>query len=406
MNADALRTRGRAGSWRRRMVPRDARESHRGVSPLELLVDLCFVVAVASAASELRRLVAGGHVVPGLLGYLLIFFLIWWSWVSFTWFASAYDTDDVPFRLLALLQTAGVLILAAGVPDALAHHEFATVIAGYAIMRAAMVAQWMRAAAEHPTGRSAALRYVAGIGFCLVVALTSGLLPHPWGSAGLGLLIVAELAVPVWAESRGRPTSWHPEHINERYGMFTMIVLGQCVAAVTVAVHAAISDHGLSASLLALAVGSMALLFGLWWSYFNLKADAAETLRVSRGSAAIWAYGHYVVFAALAALGAGLEVVVETVERGGPAPAPTAAFAVAVPVAVYLVVVGVLHDPVRRAGLHRQSDATVTAILSLAVAGSTLFLPLWSAVLAMGGCLTIQVAVDVVSTHRDSVSRT
>ena len=36
--------------------------------------------------------------------------------MNFTWFASAYDTDDVPYRLLTFVQIAGVLVLAAGVP--------------------------------------------------------------------------------------------------------------------------------------------------------------------------------------------------------------------------------------------------------------------------------------------------
>ena len=46
----------------------------------------------------------------------MVFFAIWWAWMNFTWFASAYDTDDVPYRLLTLVQMAGVLVLAAGVP--------------------------------------------------------------------------------------------------------------------------------------------------------------------------------------------------------------------------------------------------------------------------------------------------
>jgi low temperature requirement protein LtrA len=54
-----------------------------------------------------------GH---GIADYLLVFFAIWWAWVNFTWFAPAYDTDDVPDRLITLLQITGVLVLAAGVP--------------------------------------------------------------------------------------------------------------------------------------------------------------------------------------------------------------------------------------------------------------------------------------------------
>jgi low temperature requirement protein LtrA len=41
------------------------------------------------------------------------------AWVNFTWFAPAFDTDDVPYRLLTLVQMGGVLVLAAGVPAAI-----------------------------------------------------------------------------------------------------------------------------------------------------------------------------------------------------------------------------------------------------------------------------------------------
>ncbi|MQA98293.1 MAG: low temperature requirement protein A, partial [Streptosporangiales bacterium] len=89
-----------------------------------MLFDLCFVVAVAQAAAELHHGLAEVHVGPALLGYVLVFFAIWWAWMNFTWFASAYDTDDVPYRVLTLVQIAGVLVLAAGVPDAFLHYDF------------------------------------------------------------------------------------------------------------------------------------------------------------------------------------------------------------------------------------------------------------------------------------------
>ena len=58
---------------------------------------------------------AEAHVVDGLVGYLMVFFAIWWAWMDFTWFASAYDCDDVPYRLLVFVQITGALILAAGI---------------------------------------------------------------------------------------------------------------------------------------------------------------------------------------------------------------------------------------------------------------------------------------------------
>ena len=104
------------GAWYRPMVARSTDEEHRSATVLELFFDLCFVVAVAQSASALHQEVAADHVGEGVVGYASLFFAIWWAWMNFTWFASAYDTDDVPYRLTTLVQIAGALILAAGVP--------------------------------------------------------------------------------------------------------------------------------------------------------------------------------------------------------------------------------------------------------------------------------------------------
>ena len=98
------------------MRARSPHEPHRVATPLELLFDLVFVVAIAQAANGLHHAIAGAHALEGLMGYLLVFFAIWWAWMNFTWFASAYDCDDVPYRLAVFVQIAGALILAAGVP--------------------------------------------------------------------------------------------------------------------------------------------------------------------------------------------------------------------------------------------------------------------------------------------------
>src|SRR5262245_3341671 len=97
---------------------RDPHEEHRASTPLELFVDLCFVVAVAQAAAQLHHALAEDHVSQALVAYPTTFFAIWWAWMNFTWFASAFDNEDrtVVYRLAVFVQIAGILILAAGIP--------------------------------------------------------------------------------------------------------------------------------------------------------------------------------------------------------------------------------------------------------------------------------------------------
>ena len=96
------------------LAPRDPDESHRVASPLELFTDLCYVVAIAQAAVQLHHAITEGHLAGGLVYFCAAFFAIWWAWLNFAWFNSAYDPDDVPHRLLTLLQILGSLVLAAG----------------------------------------------------------------------------------------------------------------------------------------------------------------------------------------------------------------------------------------------------------------------------------------------------
>src|SRR5277367_2213460 len=145
------------------MRPRDIDEKHRASTPLELLFDLSFVVAVSQAAGQLSAALGAGHFHTAIVSYLLIFFAIWWAWMNFTWFASAYDVDDLPYRLLTFVQIIGVLVLAAGIESAFTAGNFTVMTIGYVVMRIAMVAQWLRAAAGDPAARPAALRYAAGI---------------------------------------------------------------------------------------------------------------------------------------------------------------------------------------------------------------------------------------------------
>jgi low temperature requirement protein LtrA len=332
-----------------RMTARPIDEPHRAASPLELLFDLTFVVAIAAATAQLAHSIADGHAVDGLLPFLQVFFAIWWAWMNFTWFASSYDTDDVAYRLLTMLQMAGVLVLAAGTPSAAEHSDYRAVTLGYLIMRIGLVAQWLRAGLEDPDSGRTALRYAAGItvaqlGWILLLYLSGdGTFTGVSRLLGFGGLVALELAIPHWAE-RTKPTNWHPHHIAERYGLFIIIVLGESVLATTTAVQRAIESGRISASLVAVAVCGLVLLFALWWLYFLHPAGPGLTDRRARSYH--WGYGHYGIFGALAAVGAGLEVAVEQTGHQLRASPTAVSYAVAIPVGLFVALLWAVHSSI------------------------------------------------------------
>jgi low temperature requirement protein LtrA len=325
--------------WYRPMVARDVDEPHRASTPLELLFDLCFVVGVSQAAGRLHHALSANEIGHGIASYLMVFFAIWWAWVNFTWFASAYDNDDVPYRVTTMVQITGALILAAGVPRAFDDNNFTVVVIGYVVMRLAIVSQWLRASWSDPVRRITALRFAAGITIVQIGWVARLALPDRYGAASFVILVIAELAVPIYGE-QAAGTTWHPTHIAERYGLFTLIVLGEAILAATTAIQTGFDTGGERGQLLALSIAGLVIVFAMWWIYFDRPGE--EVLRTAR-SGFLFGYGHYFVFASAAAVGAGITVKVDTITGHAELSPRAAAFTVAIPVAIYVVCVWLLH---------------------------------------------------------------
>ncbi|RSS41954.1 low temperature requirement protein A [Streptomyces sp. WAC08241] len=380
------------------LTSRSREEAHRAATPLELFFDLCFVVAVAQAGAELVHAVAEDHAGTGVANYAMVFFAIWWAWMNFTWFASAYDNDDVLYRVVTLVQIAGVLILAAGVSRAFVEHDFLVVYLGYVVMRLALVFQWLRAArhATDPAERTMCRRYAGGVLLCQVGWLGLVLAPEPARPWVFLVMALAELSVPLYAERAGT-SAWHAHHIAERYGLFTLIVLGETVAAATVAVKSGIVENDALDELLPIAAGGLLLVFAAWWVYFVVPAH--DRLTSSR-QAFLWGYGHYLILMSAAAIGAGLEIAVEQAVGEAHVSTLSASAAVTIPSALFLLLVWLLHARYFKVGTAQQLVLPVAALAILMCS----FAGRW-AVLAAGLVAAAAVATGVTLTARNPATR-
>jgi low temperature requirement protein LtrA len=319
------------------MQGRSPEEANRVATPLELFFDLVFVVAIAQAGASLSHGLVTGDIGQTIIRYIFVFGGIWWAWMNFTWFASAYDTDDVVYRLITFVQLAGALVLAAGVPRAFEQNDWRIGLAGYVIMRLALVTQWLRVYRDDPQRRPGAWRYAAGITAVQIAWVVLILSSPSWFMAGFLALFLVELAIPVWAERAAR-TPYHPEHISERYGLFTIIVLGEAMLSASLAVRF-IADDGLSPQLVGILLGGMLIVFTMWWLYFERPPGSVLS---SLRQGFVWGYGHLPVWAAAAAVGSGLAVAIEQASELAVLDAVQAGYIVAVPVAIYLIGLGLL----------------------------------------------------------------
>lgn len=319
----------------RPMPPRDVNEEHRAATPLELLFDLVSVIAIAAAAAGLHHAIAEAHVVEGVIRFVLAFFPIWWAWMNYTWFASAYDNDDALFRVLTMVIMAGALTMAAGITVFFKTLDLTLIVIGFVVMRVGMVALWLRAARHDSRCSATAYWYAGGISLaqCYWVSL---LLMQPLGTPliyglyGIGVLL--ELMVPVLAEKR-TVTTWHRHHIMERYGLLNIIVLGETLLAGSMALSETADGH-FDIALVHIALSALAVLFSMWWLYFARETHL-EKQDLSR--ALTWGYGHFIIYLSGAAVGAGFAVLADIVTHHAEMSLLAGDYAVAVPVALYLL---------------------------------------------------------------------
>ncbi len=326
----------------RKLLARDTAETHRVATPLELLFDLSFVVAVAQAASSLHHAVSENHAAAGLLAFCMAFFALWLPWLNFTWFASAFDNDDTLYRIITMVQIAGVLVVAAGIPAVFERQDYRIVVGGYIVIRLAMVTHWLRAARDNPSHKACARRYAGGIAFMQVLWVLWLFVP-PSLAIGLWVLgMLAELFVPAWAE-RAEATTWHPHHIVERHGLFTLIVLGESILAATLAFQKGF-DSGVN--LISLAAASLVIVFSVWWIYFEAPPRLDSLQRTF-----LWGYAHFFILGSIAALGAGLAASVDYDLHIAHAPGLTIASFTTVPLAIFFLCVWYVQDCPGQSGL-------------------------------------------------------
>jgi len=287
-----------------RLWPDDKSESRRA-SWLELFFDLIFVAAVSQVGVPLGE----DYSIHGLVRYSLMFLLIWWAWFGHTMYATRFDTDDVVHRLLTLVQIFAAAAMAANAKQNLADRDSAGFGAAYAVQRIVLVIQYLRARREPKTRRLATI-YATGFGIAATLWTVAAVVPPPlrfwlWGAA-----LLIDLSTPSLTMRHAQTVPPHPEHLPERFGLFTIILLGESVAAVMRGME---SQQSWPVSAAISAFTGLALVFGLWWWYFDVARGAEERpVRSARDMLRfqVWSHAHFPLYLSIAVLGVGVERVI------------------------------------------------------------------------------------------------
>jgi low temperature requirement protein LtrA len=277
----------------------------RRASWLELFFDLIFVAAVAQVGVPLRE----DYTLHGLMRYALMFLLIWWAWLGHTMYSTRFDADDIVQRFLTLLQIFAAAAMAANAKSAFDSRDSAGFGAAYAVLRAVLVVQYLRARRVKETRQLTTL-YAVGFGLAAFLWGVAALIPAPmrfwlWVAA-----LLIDLGTPWLAVQHTHKCPPDAEHVPERFGLFTIILLGESVAAV---MHGMESQDMWTPSAAISAFTGLGLAFGYWWWYFDVARGAAKRdVTTNRKTLLfqVWSYAHLPLYLCVAVVGVGVEHVI------------------------------------------------------------------------------------------------
>lgn len=275
-------------------------ESERSATWLELFYDLVFVAAVA---------VLGGRLLAdsswaGVASYAAYFALLWWLWASHTFYADRFDTDDFVYRNLAAAQIVAIVVIAASLSTGESASTLAFAI-GYAAARLILLALYARAHKHVAPARILCAGYLKGFGLAAVFWVAAVFVPTPARFWVWGLAFLIDLATPYVMRREQARVPLDVSHLPERFGLFTILVLGESIAAAILGLtHVSWDVTSTVTAVLGVTIATC-----LWWVYFD-NLDGFNVRR--RGDAknwrpTVWIYGHLPLAIGIAMAGVGVE---------------------------------------------------------------------------------------------------
>jgi low temperature requirement protein LtrA len=260
-------------------------------------------------------------------------------------------------------------------------------------MRVPMVFLWARAARHDPARRPAAITYIWTISvaqaFWVLLAIAQLSIATTFVLAAV--FVAVEMLGPFLAERRKGGTPWHAHHIAERYGLLVIITLGEGVIGTVASINAVVNgDAGWTLEAAVVAFAGIGLIFATWWTYFVIPW--AQMLELHRERAFLWGYGHLVIFAALAAIGAGLHLAADYIDNETTLSAAGTVASTAIPFAIYTLALYAIY-----AGFTRHHDPFHLALLAGTVAVLVLSVTLAALGAGVATCLVVLMFAPLVT---------
>jgi low temperature requirement protein LtrA len=250
-----------------------------------------------------------GHVdARGLVTFGVQFAAGFWAWNAFTYHAERFESEGLETRAFAFVSVVAVAAMAIWAHDGLDDNAVGFSVA-YLGTRLVNMVQWVRAAIHVASFRPIAYRFFAGFGVAaglILAGLGSGDDARIWLWAAAILVEVLTPSTTVAHQSRLPLLS--TSKFPERFGLFTIIVLGEAIVGVINGLSEVHDEARFTAATAAAGVLGLGIVFGLWWVYFDFVARRPP--RASIKAALAWVYLHLVTVTTVTTASVGISLVI------------------------------------------------------------------------------------------------
>lgn len=277
-------------------------EVERHATWLELFFDLIFVVIITELAARLSNQLT----YFGIFQFGVLFVPVMWTWASYTVFAARFDNNDIIHWMMTFVIMFAGVIMAIQIPTALESGAFAFTI-GFLIAQLSILLLYVRVFYDHSTPRSIIIFYLLGFGsggvFWALSLLFDNSIKFVFWSLGMFIYLL----IP-WI-GRKRILSKAPldsVYIPERFGLFTIIIMGQTIASVVIGLkYANWNPTSIYTSVMAFILAVL-----IWVQYYRFIQIADYKCTLQSGQPYI--YTHIPLIIALILIGVCTESFIET----------------------------------------------------------------------------------------------
>ncbi|NER81814.1 MAG: low temperature requirement protein A [Leptolyngbya sp. SIO1D8] len=231
---------------------------------LELFFDLVFVASISVITHHLAHVHDGHLEGKWVMLYFTEFIPVWWIWASHTLYANRFDTDSRTHRVASLvimfLMTTLSAFLGAGFLE-----DSARFIVYYGVIRAVLTAMYLSTSYRFKQTQP----YTQRMGVMILGGVAIAFLSLPFGNLLRQIIFLGsiglEMIATAYLSTGGDLKPIHREHLVERVGLLSIILLGESV----ISLVGGLSNLEWDQFDMVAALTGFLMIGAIWWIYFD-----------------------------------------------------------------------------------------------------------------------------------------